>query len=59
MISPFSADIAVIVSDIESLSRAYGISARLAMYSIERQLLNERRGKEIQTRLTEYANTSW
>ena len=54
MISPFSADIAVIVSDIESLSRAYGISVRLALHSVERALLSGHHGKEIQVRLTEY-----
>lgn len=54
MISPFSADIAVIVNDIESLCRAYGISSRLALHSIERQLLNGHHNKEIQVRLTEY-----
>jgi len=54
MISPFSADIAVIVSDIESLSRAYGISTRLAMHSIERQLMNNRHKTGIQTRISEH-----
>jgi len=54
MISPFSADIAVIVSDIESLSRAYGISVRLALHSVERQLMNNRHKTGIQRRITEY-----